>query len=617
MPRNRFLLAATLLLTVACNKENPVLPTQPGPPSTSAVTITVTSDRGSLEANSQTAATLTVTAKNADNTPVADGTDVTVNTNLGNFGVDSTGKPVQLVTKKTVGGVITTQFFAGDTAGTANILAQIGTNVGRLNLPISTPAVAPTADFTFETNGLSAIFTSAATGTSLTYLWDFGDNSSSNEINPKHDYKAVGTFTVKLTVTNTGGSSSKSKFVAIAGGTPVVPSFTFISNALTVIFTDTSAGSPTSWLWDFGDNSTDNSKNPQHVYAKAGTYTVKLTVSNGSGSSASTTQFVTVGTVPVADFTSETAGLSAIFHDTSTGNPTTWKWDFGDNTSDTIQNPTHTYPQIGTYNVMLTVTNSSGSSQKSHFVTLSENDLPKAQFTTQISGLQVNFTDTSTNTPTSWDWDFGDNSKHATTQNATHTYDKAGTYNVTLKVGNAAGFASASSFVTVNVAPVADFFFTVATSNSLSINFFDQSTGSPTAWSWNFGDCGSTTSCTDDKQTTSHTYASPGIYPVQLTVSNSAGSSKVTKNVSAGAPTADFTYQTGSGHTVTFTDRSFPNITVRAWDFGDCSTSPSTCSSNATNPTHTYAAAGTYTVVLNVGNASGQQSSVSKQVVVP
>src|ERR1051325_8141289 len=89
MPRNRLLLAATLLLTVACNKENPVLPTQPGPPTTNAVTIVVTSDRGSLEANSQTPATLTVTVKNADNTPVAAGTDVNVNTNLGNFGVDS------------------------------------------------------------------------------------------------------------------------------------------------------------------------------------------------------------------------------------------------------------------------------------------------------------------------------------------------------------------------------------------------------------------------------------------------------------------------------------------------------------------------------------------------
>jgi len=615
MPRNRFLLAATLLLTVACNKENPVIPTQPGPPTTNAVTITVTSDRGSLEANSQTPATLTVTAKNADNTPVADGTDVTINTNLGNFGVDSAGKPVQLVTKKTVSGVVTTQFFAGDTAGTANVLAQIGTSVGRLNMPISTPAAAPTADFTFETNGLSAIFTSAATGTSLSYLWDFGDNSSSNEINPKHDYKTAATYTVKLTVTNTGGSSSKSKFVTLAGGPPVVPSFTFVSNALTVIFTDTSTGSPTSWLWNFGDNSTDTSKNPQHVYARAGTYTVKLTASN-AGSSASTTQFVTVGTVPVADFTSQASGLKVIFADASTGNPTSWSWDFGDGGSDTAQNPTHTYAAVGTYNVTLTVMNASGSSQKSHFVTVSQGDPPKAQFTTQISGLQVIFTDASTNNPTSWDWDFGDNSTHVTTQNATHTYANAGTYNVTLKVGNAAGSSSASSFITVNGAPVADFSFTIAQSNSLGVNFFDQSTGSPTTWSWNFGDCAESEACTDNKQNTSHVYTAPGVYQVQLTVSNATGTSKVTKNVAAGAPTADFTYQTGSGHTVTFTDTSSPPVTTRAWDFGDCATSPSTCSSNAANPTHTYAAAGTYNVRLAVANAAGS-SNVTKQVVVP
>jgi PKD repeat protein len=615
MPRTRFLIAATLLLAAACNKENPVLPTQPGSPSASAVTIVVTSDRGSLEANSQQPAMLTITAHNADGTAVTDGTDVAINTNLGNFGVDAAGKPVQLVTKKTAAGVVTTQFFAGDTAGTANILAQIGTNVGRLNLPIAVPAVAPVADFTFETNGLSAIFTSAATGSSLSYSWDFGDSVTSSDISPKHDYKSVGTYTVKLTVTNTGGSSSKSKFVTIAGGPPVVASFTFAANALTVLFTDTSTGSPTTWSWNFGDSSSDTTKNPQHVYAKAGTYTVKLTATNSFGSSASVTQFVTVGSVPVADFTSQTSGLKVIFNDTSTGAPTSWSWDFGDSGSDTIQNPVHTYAAVGTYNVTLTVMNSSGSSQKSHFVTVSQGDPPKAQFTTQIAGLQVIFTDASTNSPTSWDWDFGDNSTHATTQNATHNYANAGTYNVTLKVGNAAGSSTASTFVTVNGAPVADFSFTVASSNTLGVNFFDQSIGSPTAWAWNFGDCATSESCTDNKQNTAHVYGSPGVYSVQLMVSNSAGSSKVTKSVAAGSPNPEFTFQV-TGLVVMFTDTSSPTPTTRAWDFGDCATTPSTCSSNAANPTHTYTASGTYNVRLSVANAGGS-ASISHLVTVP
>lgn len=87
------------------------------------------------------------------------------------------------------------------------------------------------------------------------------------------------TYVVAATSNQTGCTGYDSVSVVVnsspAGG------FIFSQNNLTYTFTDTSAGSPTSWLWNFGDGNTDTIQNPVHTYAANGTYTVSLTVSNG------------------------------------------------------------------------------------------------------------------------------------------------------------------------------------------------------------------------------------------------------------------------------------------------------------------------------------------------
>jgi PKD repeat protein len=142
---------------------------------------------------------------------------------------------------------------------------------------------------------------------------------------------------------------------------------------LTVQFTDTSTGPPTTWNWIFGDFGADNTsslQNPSHMYTTAGSYSVNLTVTNASGSNTLIkTNYITVNMpAPVANFTgTPTTGpapLSVSFTDSSTGSPTSWNWIFGDtgagNTS-TLQNPSHTYTNAGTYSVNLTVSNAGGS----------------------------------------------------------------------------------------------------------------------------------------------------------------------------------------------------------------------------------------------------------------
>jgi len=613
MPRIAVSLAvAAMIFAAACEKHATVLPTDPTPPpGTPVLVVTINTDRGTMDAGSSQPATLTVTAKLQDGTNAADGTDLTLNTSLGFFGVDSSGNPVKLMTTKLTGGTATAPFYAGTEVGTANLLAQVGTSTGKLNISITQPPTAPVADFSVETNGLKAIFTDASTGNPTARLWEFGDGGTSSETNPTYEYRAAGVYTAKLTVSNGGGFTSKSKFVTVTSGPPLTASFTYSANGLTVLFTDTSTGGPTSWQWDFGDGKPfDTRQNPQHVYDRAGTYIVFLTVRGAQGQSATTSQFLTVGgTAPAADFKFSANGLAVNFSDASTGNPTSWAWDFGDSSQSTAQNPSHTYAAAGTYNVTLTATNVGGSTSKSQFVTVSLGTAPKAAFTFAVSGRDVLFTDASTGSPTSWEWDFGDNSVHSTLQNPSHTYNAAGTYKVTLTATNAAGESSVSQFVTTVTAPVADFTASPVPTNALVINFVDQSSNTPTAWAWNFGDCGVSTKCTDATQNPTHTYAAPGQYTVLLTASNSAGQHTRQKIIAVGEPVASFTYAK-AGLVVTFTDTSTNAPTTWLWNFGDSSTS------TEKNPVHTYAAGNTYTVRLTVTNAAGSDVTV-QQVVVP
>ncbi len=153
---------------------------------------------------------------------------------------------------------------------------------------------------------------------------------------------------------------------------------------LTVTFTDLSTGDPTSWLWDFGDGTpTATAQNPSHEYTSAGTYTVTLTVSNVGGEDTETKEnYITAG-VPttVADFvgepTSGPAPLTVTFTDLSTGDPTSWLWDFGDSGTSAQQHPSHTYADVGTYTVSLTATNIFGSDTeiKTDYVTVRFTDV--------------------------------------------------------------------------------------------------------------------------------------------------------------------------------------------------------------------------------------------------
>ena len=255
---------------------------------------------------------------------------------------------------------------------------------------------------------------------------------------------------------------------------------------------------------------------------------------------------------PTADFSaivvSSVGGdvpLTVNFLDLSTETPTLWMWDFGDGGTSTDQNPVHTYETPGTYDVTLTVSNgvSSSTVTKVGFVVTTA-PMPVADFSgTPLTGaapLTVDFTDLSSGSPMSWAWSFGD-SGMSSVQNPSHTYTTPGIYTVSLTVTNSAGTDGETKTAYVSVTGVtADFSADVTTGTApLTVNFADQSLGSPTGWSWNFGDTG-----TSSLQNPSHTYTAPGVYTVSLTASDAFGFDVEEKvgYVTVGAPPAQMTF---------------------------------------------------------------------------
>jgi PKD repeat protein/Zn-dependent protease len=236
-------------------------------------------------------------------------------------------------------------------------------------------ASAPAADFYTSTPSgtipLRVSFFDRSEGTlPLSYLWDFGDGSTSRDQNPTHAYGAPGRYTVSLRVKNAFGEDTKVLPGFIAVGYPPVPDFSVSvpkgNVPLVVSFTDRTNGAPDSWNWDFGDGSTSREQNPTHAYTQAGIFSITLSSGNEFGTGQITkTGIINTGVAPETEFAAETRQgdppLTVRFRDFSAGNPVTWAWDFGDGSTSTEKDPQHTYTKEGWYTTRLRVTNAFGS----------------------------------------------------------------------------------------------------------------------------------------------------------------------------------------------------------------------------------------------------------------
>ncbi|WP_250556511.1 PKD domain-containing protein [Pseudonocardia lacus] len=544
---------------------------------------------------------------------------------------------------------------------------------------------APTASFTSQPSlddPLTVQFSDTSAENPTSWAWDFGDGATSTDENPSHTYAAPGQYAVTLRATNAAGTSPPAtQNVTVTAPAPV-PTATFTTapgpaGPLSVQFTDTSTGTPTSWAWDFGDGTTSTEQNPSHTYAAAGEFTVTLTATNAAGASPPATLVVAVEgaagptEAPTAEFaaapTSGLAPLTVQFTDASTQNPTSWAWDFGDGTTSTEQNPSHTFA-AGEYTVSLVATNAVGSSEPvTHEVdataqgaaiavagSTTSTSLPATTSVvlTKPTGSAVGdvllATFTADNRPTvatapagwtsfvpalrpaeaslfgyyhvvtaadagtnSWTWTLSAAQKWNGGVTRFTGVDPVSPLDTT--VSSATNLSSTAT--TVSVPSV-----TTATPGALLVgglgaNGTTPLTTPPTGWTLTWQSTGAQAASQAHRA-----QAAPGPTGAQVwTISEGrAVAAWVTALRPGGpagpqAPVASFTDAPPSPSdplTIQFSDTSTGAPTEWEWDFGDGGTS------TQQNPSHTFAAPGSYTVSLVAGNGAGASPPVSRVVTV-
>jgi PKD repeat protein len=176
-----------------------------------------------------------------------------------------------------------------DQSVVGNVIAD-GVRVTKVG---NVPAEVLSANFSVRaragTSPFNCRFSNMTLGDYSTFLWDFGDGTTDNVTkSPSHTYSQAGIYTVSLTVTGPLGTDVETKvgYIYVDQGDPLLAEFSTWSQEFDVPqelqLRDSSSGTPTGWLWNFGDGATSTSQTAKHTYTTPGLYTLSLRVTRGS-----------------------------------------------------------------------------------------------------------------------------------------------------------------------------------------------------------------------------------------------------------------------------------------------------------------------------------------------
>ena len=483
----------------------------------------------------------------------------------------------------------------------------------------------PVASFTAANTSncdtpLTATFTNTSPNSgALAFVWNFGDGNTSVGFSPSHTYTTSGVYDVSLIATdvNTGCSdtATQTDLVDITTNLSVNYSPQSGCGTTTVNFTDQTPGGSSNWIWDFGNGDSAFVQNPSYTYTTTGCFTVTLTATdnNGCTSTYAIPNCIKISPIPTVSY-SHAATSSLLGCDTphvvsfsgSSNLNVSWLWNFGDGTTDTAQNPTHTFTSYGVFPVRLTVRTQDNCTNSIIIDTVKIQPII-ADFTTDVqqgcTPLTVNFTDQSTSLTniTNWTWDFS-TTTGSSTQNNSITFVDTGLYDIELIVENTLGCMDTlaiSNLIGVGTPPNLSFNVpdtTVCVNDSVPFN--NTSDAFAQTWFWNFGD-----NRTSQQAFPINQYQDTGYFSVTLTATHYSCPSTITYTdyIEVFPPKAIFSHEVlcDSPYTVVFTDASI-NADTWTWDFGDNTTQNDT--STLQNPTYTFPNRGDYQVTLLVNN---------------
>lgn len=453
----------------------------------------------------------------------------------------------------------------------------------------------------------------------ISYVWDFGDGSSSTAASPSHTYNNSGTFSVSLIAANTIGCTDTLLLpdtLTINNNQAIIESADTVCINKVMTLTNASVPSTLGARWVFDDGSTAFGNTISKIWPSAGNHAVTL-ISNYGNCSDSVTKTITVLAPPVADFSVTDSSFcmapaTAAFRDISAG-ALYWNWSFGDGDSSTSKNPSHTYTAEGEYAVKLTVTNAPGcenSVTRYRYIRIAA---PSVSFDKREGGGCIPYTFrpypvvNSTDSVVSYLWDFG-NGNTSTDRYPVQLYADTGIFTVKFYVTTVSGCMDSvviDSAVQTGTAPTVDFGFSNAMVCPRTAIDFSSMAAPATRWLWQFGDGSSST-----EENPSYQYLDSGRYSVQLTAWNKGCSDSVTKNniitVLPGLARFRPVFNCTNKREVYFKDSSLAAQNW-LWNFGDGTTS------TAMQPTHVFGNYQTYTVLLTT--SSGQCTNTDSAII--
>lgn len=502
----------------------------------------------------------------------------------------------------------------------------------------------PPVDFTSSTvlackPPLTVNFADASPN-AVAWRWDFGDGGTSTLQNPVHTYSSAGKFNVSLTITSSFGCTNtlvRNVFVQIVKpsvGIKDLPGEGCVPFAFSPVADIKAVDGVANYTWDFGDGpgSIRTGANPTYTYNTPGKYTLKLTITTMGGCTETATfpDAVLAGTRPVVDFTANklVGCASDSIQFTSLAKPSTkWLWDFGDGTTDTLENPLHGFADTGTISVSLTAYNNGCRVKytKPDYIKIVP---PVARFIDTVLDCANKYTVSFLNrsiinpaNPVNYLWDFG-NGNTSTAISPSFKFPGPGLYSVSLTVNDPNSLACKShTFKKVISLIYEKANFSASKRTVCKFERFTLTASGDTnkisKYQWRLGNGRLFTG----SRTFDTAFTTNGNHSIELIITNKYGGCTDTTIMSGFitvvGPVANFTPTvsgTCQGNSVTFTDQttSAAKIAKWTWEFGD-----STRSVYTVPPfTHIYRDIGNYSVRLIVDDVNGCTDTLAKDSII-